>query len=405
MLLIPDIHITSLYADKIIFSIQEFIKQHDDEKNIIFLGDYVYHFTYDRKALLKLFELFLQLYQQGKNIYILSGNHDRIGDSFVFHEGKTISHILEKLQWENWEGKLKFITSLYQEEIEGQNIIFLPFSLKYTENPTHTKTTDLIDTLLSSNNKNEVSSWKINKILLNTIQEDKKYTVIHHHYINNTIFPGQKSKFNFKDIALSETFLDMENIFMISGHLHQWFSYKNYLCLGSMRHTSPLETNQIKRLTKINNNAINLYQNNINPYILLEQKTEWIKQNDIEDKIQEIFESNTNNFQKIKEKEIITHNIPINNYKDISLSIQAEKVDYSNISLYIDKELNTKLKDTKIKMKPIDTKDSIKKLEMTKKGEDLWFSDLTNLLKEYIIKKYPQEHEIYISTLKKMKLI
>lgn len=405
MLLIPDIHITSLYADKIISSIQEFIKIHDDEQNIIFLGDYVYHFTYDRKALLKLFELFLELYQQGKNIYILSGNHDRIWDSFVFHEGKTISHILEKLQRENWKWKLKFITSLYQENIEGQNIIFLPFSLHYSENPKQIKTNELIDALTTSKHKNEIISSKINKILLNTIDPNKEYTIIHHHYINNTVFPWQKSRFNFKDVALSETFLDMQNIFMISWHLHQWFSHKNYLCLGSLRHTSPLEINQIKWLTKINNNTIELYQNNINPYILIEQKPDWIKQGNIENKIQEIFQNNTNNFERIKDKDIITHNIQISNYKEISLSIQAEKIDYSNIALYIDEALNTKLKDTKIKMKPIDTKASIEKLEMTKKWNELWFADLTNLLKEYIIRKYPQEHEIYIETLKKMKLI
>ena len=405
MLLIPDIHITSLYADKIISSIQEFIKQNDDEKNIIFLGDYVYHFTYDRKALLSLFEIFLELYQQGKNIYILAGNHDRIWESFVFHEWKTISHILEKLQWEDWNWKLKFITSLYQENIEGQDIIFMPHALHYSENTEHTKTNELIDALATSKHKNEIISSKINKILLNTIDPNKEYTIIHHHYINNTVFPWQKSRFNFKDIALSETFLDMQNIFMISWHLHQWFSHKNYLCLGSMRHTSPLETNQIKWLTKINNNKIELYQNDINPYILIDQKSEWIEKNDIDNKLEEIFNTNSNNFEEIKWKEIITYKWKATNYKSISLSIQAEKIDYSNISMYINEEINTQLKDTKIKMKPMDNKKSIEKLEMTKKWNELGFSDLTNLLKEYIIRKYPQEHEIYIDTLKKMKLI
>lgn len=405
MLLIPDIHITSLYADKIISSIRAFAKNHDDEKNIIFLGDYVYHFTYDRRALLKLFEFFLELYQEGKNIYILSGNHDRIWESFVFHEWKTISHILEKMQWDDGKWKLKFITSLHQERIEEQNIIFLPFSLHYTENPAHTKTNELIEALAISKHKNEIISSKINKILLNSIDPNKEYTIIHHHYINNTVFPWQKSRFNFKDIALSETFLDMQNIFMISWHLHQWFSHKNYLCLGSLRHTSPLETNQIKWLTKIKDRKIDLYQNDINPYIIINQKDDWIQKNDIEYTLEEIFKSNADNFEKITWKEITTHKGKETNYKDISLSIQAEKIDYSNINLYIENELNVQLKDTKIKMKPMDNKKSIEKLEMTKKGNELWFADLTNLLKEYIIRKYPQEHEIYIDTLKKMKLI
>lgn len=35
---------------------------------------------------------------------------------------------------------------------------------------------------------------------------------------------------------------------MVSGHLHQPFARENYLCIGSVRHTSPLETNQQKYL-------------------------------------------------------------------------------------------------------------------------------------------------------------
>jgi len=55
-------------------------------------------------------------------------------------------------------------------------------------------------------------------------------TVIHHHYINNTKFPGQKSIFHYKDVALNESFLDLPDVKMISGHLHQAFTHKNYLC-------------------------------------------------------------------------------------------------------------------------------------------------------------------------------
>jgi hypothetical protein len=36
------------------------------------------------------------LYRQGKNIYILAGNHDWLGSSFVFEEGKKVFDLLQK---------------------------------------------------------------------------------------------------------------------------------------------------------------------------------------------------------------------------------------------------------------------------------------------------------------------
>jgi UDP-2,3-diacylglucosamine pyrophosphatase LpxH len=54
----------------------------------VFLGDYVYHFSYDRKALLHLFSIFIELASKGKKLYILAGNHDRISGHFVFEEAR-----------------------------------------------------------------------------------------------------------------------------------------------------------------------------------------------------------------------------------------------------------------------------------------------------------------------------
>jgi hypothetical protein len=61
MLFFGDIHITSKHASHIINHIIDTVSAMPDEKNIIFLGDYVYHFTYDRKALLQLFSCFIDL--------------------------------------------------------------------------------------------------------------------------------------------------------------------------------------------------------------------------------------------------------------------------------------------------------------------------------------------------------
>jgi UDP-2,3-diacylglucosamine pyrophosphatase LpxH len=97
MLLIGDIHINFKEKDRLLSLLKEEIEHHADEQNIIFLGDYVYSFGYDRTSLLALYEFFLSLYAKGKNVYILAGNHDWIKDAFVFEEGRKTCNLFENL--------------------------------------------------------------------------------------------------------------------------------------------------------------------------------------------------------------------------------------------------------------------------------------------------------------------
>lgn len=69
---------------------------------------------------------------------------------------------------------------------------------------------------------------------------------------------------------MSHLFCDLENIKMISGHLHQGFVYKNYLCTGSVRSTSPLEVNQTKALFQYSPNSVKWKMIFINPYLLID---------------------------------------------------------------------------------------------------------------------------------------
>lgn len=114
MLLIGDIHITTKHCDAILDSINEYVASFPGEKNVIFMGDYMYMFSYDRRALGRLFDLFLRLWDQGKNVYILAGNHDRIGQQFVYAEGKKIADMLPQ-----HSGRvIRFITSPELHTIE-----------------------------------------------------------------------------------------------------------------------------------------------------------------------------------------------------------------------------------------------------------------------------------------------
>jgi hypothetical protein len=103
------------------------------------MGDFVYHFSYDRASLLELYDLFLEFYLQGKNLYILAGNHDWLGKSFVFEEGKKAFQLLQAFATSP-ERKTSFPSDLSQQEIhfitkpfivgiEGKQICFLPYML------------------------------------------------------------------------------------------------------------------------------------------------------------------------------------------------------------------------------------------------------------------------------------
>jgi len=85
MLLIGDVHINGVMKDRILSSLRS-LTQETTESSLVFVGDYVYHFAYDRKSLLELFSFFVELYHQGKDVYVLAGNHDWIQNEFVYKE-------------------------------------------------------------------------------------------------------------------------------------------------------------------------------------------------------------------------------------------------------------------------------------------------------------------------------
>ncbi|NOZ44609.1 MAG: metallophosphoesterase [bacterium] len=116
MLLIGDIHISSRLQEKVIKQLRSFVEEHDDQEHIVFVGDYVYHFSYDRNALFALYEFFVELFNKGKKVYILAGNHDWLGQHFVFAEAQKAFELLQK-QGQN-QGQILFITKPLLTTIE-----------------------------------------------------------------------------------------------------------------------------------------------------------------------------------------------------------------------------------------------------------------------------------------------
>lgn len=418
MLLIGDIHINTRYQDKILTELRTIFSTYPDEKTIIFFWDYVYHFAYDRNALLQLYKLFLELFDQGKTVYILAGNHDRLGSSFVFEEAQKAFDIISKKEFGIANiGKVKFITQPTLETINNEEILLLPFFLPDTikekqeeshgyklKNERLQAISDFSTLLEKSTNKHEAFSWYINKILAEHIEKNPNLTIFHHYYINGTPFPGQKSRFNYKDIALNENFLDIPSIKLVSGHLHQPFTHTNYLCLWSVRSTSSLETNQNKYvfLYEKSDKKVIALPLMINPQITIRSK-EAVNKTMLLTELQVINETNKNYFSSpardIQFKEDLKPNLT-----NISLTLNVEHIDYDNINDFIDEDLRTSCKDIRLK-KDIENMDSLLNSFKVSSDNLNGFSDRKDILQSYMQKKFGNDYPKYEKILKELKLL
>lgn len=457
MLLVGDIHINTRYQDKILTGLRDIFSAYPDEKTIVFFWDYVYHFAYDRNALLQLYKLFLDLFEQGKNVYILAGNHDRLGSSFVFEEAQKAFDVLLHERFKEltkWKGKIHFVTKPLLETIDDEEILLLPFFLpsEVEENNYNPKNerlkaiSDVATLLQNSNHKHEQFSWYINKFLSEQIDKfihqkkewnevfldewiipttwenlstnevkwlnnskavvynNPNLTIFHHYYINGTSFPWQKSKFNYKDIALNEQFLDIPSIKMISGHLHQPFTHTNYLCLWSVWSTSSLESNQNKYVFQYDTKSkkITALPLMINPQVMIRSK-EALTEAALLKELQTINEVNKWYFSSpmwnIEFKEDLKPNL-----QNISLTLNVEHIDYDKMNELIDDDLRKSCKDIRLK-KDIENMDSLLNSFKVSSDDLNGFSDRKNILQEYMQKKFGNDYPKYEKVLKELKLL
>ena len=413
MLLIWDIHLNSRIKDKLLSTLRSFIEDHNEEKNIIFLWDFVYHFSYDRNALLDLYELFLELYSQWKNLYILAWNHDRLGNTFVFEEGRKAFEVLSRIS--KWDNEICFITKPFVKEIEWKNICFLPAMIdiderdflwidklkdeKYTEE-------------IKSKNKNLIFSTQLNLVVKWFTKNYSDLVLIHHYYVEWVSFPWQKVKFSFKDRALAHDLLDKKDLQIISWHLHQAFAYKNYLCTWSLWATSPLEVDQIKYFFIWKDWQFVAQETWINYYFTMERKT-WNT---------DLF---TQSYQAISDKDILLHwknlqnsdnlkggwfNVDMKHknaldVKNVSLSISVEKLQYDNLDEYVEPNLQQSLQDIQLKKDRKSTEKLLEQLEKPDLMGELNFWNWLELLKKFLKKQYPDDYEAYEKLLQDMKIL
>lgn len=298
------------------------------------------------------------------------------------------------------------------EEIEWEKMLFLPFFISWKDiessyvpkNEKLKAISEIAKILERSENKHEAFSGYINKYLAEQIDRHPDLTILHHYYINSTAFPGQRSKFSYKDVALNEKFLDIPNIKFISWHLHQAFTHTNYLCLWSVRSTSSLETNQNKYIFRYDtpNKRMKALPMLVNPQVMI-RSNEPVTAERLLTEIQDITKMNESYFTS-ESRDIDFEDGVQPEIESISLILNVEHIDYDNMDEIIDPELRKTCKDVRLK-KDIENMDNILENFKVSSEQLSGFADRKNILQEYMQKKFGNDYPKYEQMLKELKLL
>lgn len=458
MLFVWDVHINAKQSAKILQELRQFVDGFPAEKNIVFLGDYMYMFSYDRQALADLFDFFLLLWDEGKNVYVMAGNHDWLNQHFIYHEWKKIADILNARTSEN---KIHFVTEPSTYLIEWKEFFFLPFNKEFLHTQKETflekyatsipwsladaeknnihisnendLTNDIVTPsakiltdeispsaslfsesirLLASKNSNEQLSWALNMTLFEIYFSDtttaKKPILVHHYYTANTSFPWQFAKFDYKDISLHP--LRMEVVpTVISGHLHKAFTHKNYFCVGSTWHSSSTERDQQKRFWQYNpeKNLRNWKAININPYLTLDLDATgvWTTDQSITNEtITAVYQNVYKNHISWFGENIDPWAIPTFDASDISLIFYTQK-NISDIEQLLSSEIRETIHDIQYKQKLSTQEDMTELLDISQYNLQQSLLDWKELVKKYILSRYWTESEKYRTLLSELNIL
>jgi len=214
MLLIWDIHLDHKWKDRIMEKLRWLPK----EENIVFLWDYLPGFVYNRHVMAEFYDFLLGLSKESK-VFVMAGNHDRLGDKFVFDEAqKTFDSFWhdDKLL-KTW---LTFITEPKVFWIEWKHCLFVPFE--------------------NMGIKGESASDYVNKIIFSSFLGEG--IVFFHHYIADFDY-WDGLVFRKDDIAIDPNIISANpNVQFISWHVHRHCQKDNYFCTGSFWATNQSET-------------------------------------------------------------------------------------------------------------------------------------------------------------------
>lgn len=408
MLLVPDVHINARIKDTLLDALRDFVVAHPEEQTIIFVGDYIYHFAYDRSSLFALFSFFVELVEQWKTVYVLAGNHDWLGNTFVFAEAQKTLQML----WSMTEQSLFFVTEPLIVSIEWKNVLLLPYDI-------HQQHLDIVGDLSDeriahivkdcrllsqSAHKTERRSAAISLYIADAYVRYPDLLVIHHYYTAWVSLPWQKSRFSFIDVALHNGLLDLPGLRLLSGHIHQVCSYKNYLCIGSVWYTSPLEINEVKWLFIYRDDRMTMYPLLLNPYIRFPY-TQWSINASMVHAFIDTVRSSVQSYFQSSIWSIWFAPLPNVSLRAITLSLVHNTVSYDMVHDVIDPDILHDFKDIKLQKDTTHVEDLLSSFEAGNYTMQWWFTDRKNILTWYIAKKYPDNAEQYMDILRDMKLL
>lgn len=402
MLLVGDVHITSRVKDVILDTLRDFVADHPQEKHIVFVGDYVYHFAYDRAALFALYTFFIELFEQWKTVYVLAWNHDRLTDNFVYAEAKKAFDLLHGAH----DNKLYFITEPWQTSIEWQEVLFLPYMLDAKPllwwagtDISVSRYTD-VSMLMESSHKHELMSGFLTDFVLRQWQKNSELVVIFHQYIAGVRLPGQQSTYNYKDVALHPGLLDLPGLKLLSWHVHHVCSYKNYVGIGSVWHTSPLEVQETKWLFCLSDGILTMQPVLLYPYVQV-QSVEWLTVATITWLLDTIWKEVQSRFVSDIWKMRFA-SMPVVDMKQVSITIVRDDISYDQLGETLSSDFISSVRDIKIKKDSVAMQDLLSDFSAQQYDLQSGFSDRKQILKTYITKKYPNNVDTYMQLLDDM---
>lgn len=399
MLFIPDLHIWWKYKHTILDKLSNILEK-TQEKNIIFLGDYVYHFAYDRGAISRFFDIVLSAINNWKNVYLIAWNHDWIANHFIFEEAEKITNL-------NSNKKLHIMSKPTIQKIENKNVLFMPFFfdspdkniIRYIEDKVYSNTVlskMLFEAkqLLGSWKKNKILSWVANLHLIKALVDNPQIDVlVHHFYIADTIFPAQKTKFTYSDIALSKFVLQLP-LNIVSWHLHTPFIYENYVCVGSFYHTSILEADTIKCICYFKNDNFYFEPVILNPYINIDYIQQSITEETVREKLKIIIKNTEKNINQLLEKCEI-------DLQYVNIVVLTQQL--FDIKAIIHSSLKDKIWSVQIRKKyDKNVENILNKLKIDKQVLQTSFGSWKQLAKEHIKAKYPNNYKEYLDILEEI---
>ena len=411
MLLIGDIHLTRKHKERIIPMIRSYVCDRPIQE-VVFMGDFVYHFSYDRSLVIALYHLFVELASEGYDVSVLAGNHDWIANFYIYYEASRAWEMIETGKW-----SLRFIDRPLREETEEYDILYLPYMSsigEYIDEGMYETLLPLLpqsEVLRQSPHAGEQLSGQINAYIADryTQSTKKKKILFHHYYLADSPFPWLKTTFSYKDKAISPIWLQQEDLRIVSGHIHHPWAMSNYLCTWSVRETSPLEHWTYLRLHDIDwvTDSVALTRVDMPVTIHLEDTnislidSEWL---------------DSHLTGSMKEKTLHEHSESIYNvsietcnvaHEDVHIVYHTEsslEIDDEQPRVVVEEELSWVIWSLRIQQK-LEAGDIDLSLSLWVDQLHQRFADWKTLLNEYVEKKYPTDIDEYMSILSELEIV